>query len=98
MFHLFAIVVIYLSVWLSEILIITFAFFQIWGCENSGLFHAFSRHILHRLDIPERSIGDGRIHVTFLVRDTKFRRILNQPALIKALENNKEFIVRKVKF
>ncbi|XP_027215871.2 EGF domain-specific O-linked N-acetylglucosamine transferase isoform X1 [Penaeus vannamei] len=70
----------------------------IWGCENSGLFHAFSRHILHRLDIPERSIGDGRIHVTFLVRDTKYRRILNQPALIRALEKNKEFYVRKAEY
>ncbi|XP_071516984.1 EGF domain-specific O-linked N-acetylglucosamine transferase [Panulirus ornatus] len=70
----------------------------IWGCEKSGLFHAFSRHILHRLGVPQRTIGDGRIHVTLLSRNTKYRRILNQAELIKALENDKNFIVRKAEY
>ncbi|XP_076048525.1 EGF-domain O-GlcNAc transferase isoform X2 [Oratosquilla oratoria] len=70
----------------------------IWGCEKSGLFHAFSKHVVHRLNIPTRIIGDGKIHITILSRKTKHRRILNEGKLIKALKRNKEFLIRKVEF
>ncbi|KAK7074343.1 hypothetical protein SK128_004577 [Halocaridina rubra] len=70
----------------------------VWGCENSGLFHAFSRHVLHRLGILERKIGDGKIHVTLLSRETQYRRILNQAELIRALEADKNFMVQKAEY
>lgn len=72
---------------------------QVWGCEGSGLFHAFSRHLLHRLRITEGGQARGpdrRVHITLLSRDTKYRRILNERQLIKALEKNKTYVVRKV--
>ncbi|KAG7167964.1 EGF domain-specific O-linked N-acetylglucosamine transferase-like, partial [Homarus americanus] len=62
----------------------------IWGCENSGLFHAFSHHLIHRLHIPERTVGDGKIHVTFLSRETEFRRVLNEAELIEAVDYSHE--------
>ncbi|XP_042223724.1 EGF domain-specific O-linked N-acetylglucosamine transferase-like [Homarus americanus] len=70
----------------------------IWGCENSGLFHAFSHHLIHRLHIPERTVGDGKIHVTFLSRETEFRRVLNEAELIEAVRRDKSFVVRKVDY
>nr|XP_053646822.1 EGF domain-specific O-linked N-acetylglucosamine transferase-like isoform X2 [Cherax quadricarinatus] len=70
----------------------------IWGCEKSGLFHAFSRHILHRLGVAGRSQGDGTIHITLLSRNTEFRRVLNEAQLIKALRSDKKFIVRKAEY
>ncbi|XP_066948238.1 EGF domain-specific O-linked N-acetylglucosamine transferase [Macrobrachium rosenbergii] len=70
----------------------------IWGCEKSGLFHAFSRHVLHRLGISPRKVGDGKIHITLLSRETQYRRILNQAELIKALEDEDEFLVRRAEF
>ncbi|CAL4121696.1 unnamed protein product, partial [Meganyctiphanes norvegica] len=70
----------------------------IWGCENSGLFHAFSRHVQARLKIPERKDGGGKIHVTVLSRQTKHRRVLNEGKLIKAMERSKDLIIRKVDY
>lgn len=73
----------------------------VWGCEGSGLFHAFSRHVLHRLKVREgvQPRGpDRRVHITLLSRDTKYRRILNERQLIKALEKNSTYIVRKAEY
>ncbi|XP_045618392.1 EGF domain-specific O-linked N-acetylglucosamine transferase [Procambarus clarkii] len=70
----------------------------IWGCEKSGLFHAFSHHLLHRLGVKKRSVGDQKIHVTLLSRDTEFRRILNEEQLVEALRGDRTFILRKVKY
>ncbi|XP_046991623.1 EGF domain-specific O-linked N-acetylglucosamine transferase isoform X1 [Schistocerca americana] len=68
----------------------------IWGCEKSGLFHAFSKHILHRLHIPQYKRNDSKIHVTLLSRDTAYRRILNEDELIYHLKLNPEYEVKKV--
>lgn len=68
----------------------------IYGCEKSGLFHAFSRHILHRLKIPLYERNDKRVRVTLLSRDTKYRRILNEEKLLKALQKRKDVSVKKV--
>ncbi|KAB7504230.1 EGF domain-specific O-linked N-acetylglucosamine transferase, partial [Armadillidium nasatum] len=67
----------------------------IWGCENSGLFHAFSHYMLHRIGIPEREETEKKLHVTFLSRQTKYRRILNEETLLNALRKDGRFIVRK---
>ncbi|KAI4466474.1 glycosyltransferase [Holotrichia oblita] len=66
------------------------------GCENSGLFHAFSQHVLHRLEIPISKRVDRRIRITLLSRDTKYRRILNEDELLEALRDNDEYSVQRV--
>ncbi|KAL7636047.1 UNVERIFIED_CONTAM: hypothetical protein RMT77_013865 [Armadillidium vulgare] len=70
----------------------------IWGCENSGLFHAFSHYMLHRIGVPEREETEKKLHVTFLSRQTKYRRILNEETLLNALRKDGRFNVRKVAF
>ncbi|XP_058826339.1 EGF domain-specific O-linked N-acetylglucosamine transferase [Topomyia yanbarensis] len=68
------------------------------GCENSGLFQAFSEHILHRMRIPLKSNSDGKIRITFLSRQTKFRRVLNEDELLKAISVNEEYKVNRVSY
>jgi protein O-GlcNAc transferase len=70
---------------------------QIWGCEKSGLFHAFSKHILHRLNIPLHKRSDKKVHVTLLSRDTTYRRILNEKELIEGLQKNPDYSVKRVR-
>lgn len=66
------------------------------GCENSGLFRAFSQHILHRLKIPIWKRADRKIRITLLSRDTKYRRILNEDELIEGLAENEGYSVQRV--
>lgn len=68
----------------------------IYGCEKSGLFDAFSKHVLHRLKIPLHKRTNGKIHVTFLSRNTKYRKVLNEDALLEAVRKNPEYEVRRV--
>ncbi|XP_076624909.1 EGF-domain O-GlcNAc transferase isoform X2 [Colletes latitarsis] len=68
----------------------------IYGCEKSGLFKAFSDHVLHRLHIPLHERKNQRIRVTLLSRDTQYRKILNEDELVEALKENREYRVRKV--
>ncbi|KAK3909041.1 EGF domain-specific O-linked N-acetylglucosamine transferase [Frankliniella fusca] len=70
----------------------------VYGCEKSGLFHAFSKHILHRLRIPLHKREDDKIHVTLLSRQTKYRRILNENEILKRLEENPNYVVKKVSY
>ncbi|XP_018324523.1 EGF domain-specific O-linked N-acetylglucosamine transferase [Agrilus planipennis] len=68
----------------------------IYGCEKSGLFHSFSKHLLHRLKIPLIKRKNKKIKITFLSRDTKYRRILNKDRLVQALKENDNYEVQKV--
>ncbi|RZC43143.1 EGF domain-specific O-linked N-acetylglucosamine transferase, partial [Asbolus verrucosus] len=68
----------------------------IYGCEGSGLFHAFSEHILHRLKIPFHPRTNKKVRITLLSRDTKYRKILNENELIETLAENDEYEVQKV--
>lgn len=68
----------------------------IYGCENSGLFDAFCKHILHRLKIPEYKRTNKKIRITFLSRTTKYRRIINEIELIEALKENDNLDVQRV--
>ncbi|CAG9864442.1 unnamed protein product [Phyllotreta striolata] len=68
----------------------------IYGCEKSGLFDAFSRHVLHRLRIPEIARSNGKIRITLLSRNTKYRRVLNEAELMNGLEEIEEFDVQRV--
>lgn len=68
----------------------------IYGCEKSGLFDAFSKYILHRLKITLNDRKDDRVKVTFLSRNTKYRRILNEEELIHSIRKRKDVIVQRV--
>ncbi|XP_027719893.1 EGF domain-specific O-linked N-acetylglucosamine transferase [Vombatus ursinus] len=68
------------------------------GCQNTGLFRAFSQHVLHRLNITRDGPQDGRIRVTILARSTEYRKILNQNELVNALKTVSAFEVRIVDY
>ncbi|XP_055390026.1 EGF domain-specific O-linked N-acetylglucosamine transferase [Condylostylus longicornis] len=69
------------------------------NCRNSGLFKAFSEFILYRLKIPlELSISPPKIRITFVIRKTKYRRVLNENELIKALRDDLNYVVKAVSF
>lgn len=70
----------------------------IYGCEKSGLFDAFSKHVLHRLEIPLYERTSRKIRVTFLSRNTKYRKVLNEAALLEAIRRNPEYEVERVVF
>ncbi|RVE43829.1 hypothetical protein evm_011497 [Chilo suppressalis] len=68
----------------------------IYGCERSGLFHAFSKHILHSLNVKLQLRENDKIRVTLLSRGTTYRSILNEKELVSALLKNKEYYVQRV--
>ncbi|CAH0556852.1 unnamed protein product [Brassicogethes aeneus] len=68
----------------------------IYGCEGSGLFDAFSKHVLHRLKIPFHKRTDSKIKITFISRDTRYRKVINEDELLEELEKNEEYDVEKV--
>lgn len=68
------------------------------GCEGSGLFQAFSDHVLHRLRVPLERKKDNKIRITFLVRRTKYRQILNIDELIEELSKNENFQIKNVSY
>lgn len=71
---------------------------QISGCEKSGLFQAFSDHVLHRLQIPLHRKEYSQIRITILSRQTKFRNILNVNELVQEIRQNTSYNVRVVSF
>ncbi|KAK7102557.1 EGF domain-specific O-linked N-acetylglucosamine transferase-like [Littorina saxatilis] len=68
------------------------------GCHGSTLMKAFSHHIVHRLKLPQYGPLQNKIRVTLLSRSTKYRQIMNQEKLVRALQKDSEFEVRKVDF
>nr|SVE91644.1 EOG090X02IK [Daphnia sinensis] len=75
----------------------------VWGCKESGLFHAFSKFILHRLKIPNRTaidqVAKPKIKILLLSRNTQYRRILNEQALFDALRlSPRQYSVKRVEF
>ncbi|XP_060095493.1 EGF domain-specific O-linked N-acetylglucosamine transferase isoform X1 [Heteronotia binoei] len=68
------------------------------GCYGSGLFRAFSQHILHRLNVTQDGPKDGKIRVTILARSTAYRKILNQNELASALKTLSLFEVQIVNY
>lgn len=69
---------------------------QIDGCEKSGLFRAFTQHVLHRLNINQKPNSNEKIRITFLSRNTKYRNVLNENELITVLKNHSQYEVKKV--
>ncbi|XP_032064387.1 EGF domain-specific O-linked N-acetylglucosamine transferase [Thamnophis elegans] len=68
------------------------------GCHGTGLFRAFSQHVLHRLNITQDGPKDGKIRVTILARTTEYRKILNQNELANALKTLPLFDVQIVNY
>ncbi|XP_077132184.1 EGF domain-specific O-linked N-acetylglucosamine transferase [Ranitomeya variabilis] len=56
------------------------------NCRSSGLFRAFSQHVLFRLNISQDTLKEEKIRVTILIRSTEFRKILNLDELVRALK------------
>ena len=70
---------------------------QIPNCKKSGLFHAFSKFILHRLRIDQKPLKN--IKILFLSRKTKYRQILNEDILLDQLKSRRPYLsVEKVIF
>nr|CAG4643788.1 EOG090X02IK [Lepidurus arcticus] len=71
----------------------------VWGCESSGLFHAFSQFVLTRLHIPwPNQRPSGKVYITLLSRDTQYRRILNEDQLLLAIQSNPNYVIQKAVF
>ncbi|XP_068620979.1 EGF domain-specific O-linked N-acetylglucosamine transferase isoform X2 [Battus philenor] len=70
----------------------------IYGCERSGLFHAFSKHVLHSLNIKLQHRSNDKIRVTLLSRETTYRTILNEKEIVRALVKVKGYHVQRVVF
>ncbi|CAG0894975.1 unnamed protein product [Darwinula stevensoni] len=71
----------------------------VYGCQRSGLFHAFNRFMLHRLGVPLRKHFDpSNIHVVLLSRKTKHRNIINEDELLDALKLEEGITVTRVEY
>ncbi|XP_076468746.1 EGF domain-specific O-linked N-acetylglucosamine transferase-like [Babylonia areolata] len=68
------------------------------GCHGSSMMKAFSHYLVHRLKLPQHGPLQNKIRVTMLARSTKYRQILNQVELVRALQTDFEFDVRVVDF
>ncbi|XP_011556354.3 EGF domain-specific O-linked N-acetylglucosamine transferase [Plutella xylostella] len=68
----------------------------IYGCERSGLFHAFSKHILHSLNIKLQLRQNDKVRVTLLSRGTMYRTILNEKEIVEALLKDSNYEVNRV--
>ncbi|XP_068109934.1 EGF domain-specific O-linked N-acetylglucosamine transferase [Hyperolius riggenbachi] len=55
-------------------------------CRGTGLFQAFSQHVLHRLNISQEVMKEEKVRITILIRSTEFRKILNLDKLVEALK------------
>ena len=72
---------------------------QIQGCQNSGLFRAFSEFILHRLKIDfKKPLAQSKIRITFQSRRTKFRQVLNEQQLFDEISQNPNYQVQRISF
>ncbi|XP_070397474.1 EGF domain-specific O-linked N-acetylglucosamine transferase-like isoform X2 [Dermacentor albipictus] len=67
------------------------------GCHSSGVFKAFNRHVLHKLDVKVLPPEDY-VRVTLLSRGTKHRRILNEDELLAAARKLPDASVQRVHF
>ncbi|XP_054161345.1 uncharacterized protein LOC128959425 [Oppia nitens] len=69
------------------------------GCHKSGLFRAFNRHLIERLNIkvvvPE---NDNLVRITLISRRTKYRQILNEQELIDSLSDLKDVSIKLYDF
>lgn len=55
------------------------------GCHGSALFQAFNEHVLYNLNIKPKFF-EKSLRVTFLSRQTKYRKVLNEEELLKSVK------------
>jgi len=68
------------------------------SCVGSGLFKAFSEHLLHRLGIAQDKHNSEEFRITLLTRSTKYRKILNQDELVGAMMKVPRFKIKVVDY
>ncbi|KAM4652891.1 EGF domain-specific O-linked N-acetylglucosamine transferase isoform 2-T2 [Discoglossus pictus] len=68
------------------------------NCYGTGLFKAFSQHVLFRLNITQEILKEEKIRVTILIRSTEYRKILNLDELVQALKKVSTFQVKVVDY
>jgi protein O-GlcNAc transferase len=77
------------------------------GCHKSGVFQAFRDHMIHRLNIRDSfqyldsntQKPRNEIRITIIVRNTKYRKIINLEELVKTLRmKSKRFNVKTIDF
>lgn len=75
------------------------------GCSKSGLFDAFNKHVLHRLNIEQlytqqdHKTQSKTLRITLISRSTAQRKILNELELEQAIKNrSSDYIVKRVDF
>ncbi|XP_063797008.1 EGF domain-specific O-linked N-acetylglucosamine transferase [Pseudophryne corroboree] len=68
------------------------------NCHGTGLFRAFSQHVLYRLNVSQETLKEEKIRVTILIRSTEYRKILNLDKLVLALKNVPLFQVNVVDY
>nr|XP_034305094.1 EGF domain-specific O-linked N-acetylglucosamine transferase isoform X2 [Crassostrea gigas] len=70
----------------------------VYGCHGSSLFEAFNQHLAHRLKLTQHGPLENKIRITLLSRKTKYRNILNEDELVKAMRTVGEFEVQVVTY
>lgn len=68
------------------------------GCAGSGFFHAFNKHIVHRLLLTQHGPILDTVRVTMLSRTTKYRKMLNENELANALKTDSRFNLTLIDF
>ncbi|KAM5148914.1 EGF domain-specific O-linked N-acetylglucosamine transferase [Mantella aurantiaca] len=67
-------------------------------CQGTGLFQAFSQHVLHRLRISQETLKEEKIRITILIRSTEYRKILNLDKLVAALKTDSLYQINVVDY
>lgn len=65
------------------------------GCHGTGLYKAFTHHVLQRLSVVQRGPTE-KIRVSILERRTKFRNVENQKELVALLRRDPDLDVNVV--
>ncbi|XP_061195475.1 EGF domain-specific O-linked N-acetylglucosamine transferase-like isoform X1 [Saccostrea echinata] len=68
------------------------------GCSGSSFFEAFNQHLAHRLKLTQHGPLESKIRITLLSRKTKYRNILNEDELRRAMITVGEFDVKVVTY
>merc|ERR1719397_644303 len=69
------------------------------GCSDSEMLRKFSQFLLSGLGINQYGVlGDRRLRLTLLSRDTKTRKILNERELVEALQSTGLYKVTVARF
>ncbi|OUC49210.1 hypothetical protein D917_05603 [Trichinella nativa] len=67
-------------------------------CRASGLVQAFSHHLIHRLQLKQNGPLREKLRVTYLVRSSQYRIIMNTNEIVKRLKADPQFSVTVAKY